>query len=88
MIDIKLNENEDLTNANGDFVMGESLDQDVAIIIKLNQGDFKSDPILGAGLFRLINSNATAAEIKAKIKLHLERDGKNYEEIKEAININ
>lgn len=88
MIDFLLDDNDDLTIIDGDFLMGESLDQEVGIIIRLNQGDLKSDPILGAGLFRMINSNATAEEVKAQIKLHLERDGKNYEELKEAITIN
>ena len=88
MIDILLDNNDDLAIENGDFLLGESLDQEVGIIIRLNQGDLKSDPILGPGLFRMINSNATDAEVKDKIKLHLERDGKNYEDIKEAIKIN
>ncbi len=81
-----LDDNDDLVIGGVDFVIGDSLDQDVSTIIRLNQGDLKSDPILGPNLYQMINSNATKGEIRAKIKLHLERDRKNYEDIKNAIN--
>lgn len=88
MEDILLDENNDLLIKDGDFVVGDSQEQEVAAIIRANQGEYKNDPVIGAGLYRMIQSNATDADVKAKIKLHLERDGKDFEEIKEVIGIN
>lgn len=87
MTDILRDENDDLLIQNGDFVVGESLDQEVALILMMNQGELKEDPILGAGLMRLINSNGTEGDIKRLSKLHLARDGKSYEELKERIRL-
>ena len=48
--DILLDENDDLKILNGDFDIGESEMQEVGIILRLRQGELKSDPILGANL--------------------------------------
>lgn len=86
--DILLDKDNDLLIRNGDFVIDESLTQDITILLGLNQGELKSDPLLGPGLIRLINSNVSDDELKAKIKLHLQRDNKNYEAIKDYITLN
>lgn len=88
MIDIKLDINDDLGITDGDFTIGESLSQDVGIILRLNQGDLKSDPVLGPNLMRLINSKVSQQELQTIIKLHLERDGKDYNEVKNIMQIN
>lgn len=89
MTDIILNnENGDLLIANGDFILDDSTWQDVGIIIKMNQGELKSDPILGASLIRKKKMNASKLEIEEIVKLHLKRDGKNYEDLKSQIKIN
>jgi phage baseplate assembly protein W len=86
-IDFLTDENDDLIIKNGDFAMGESLTQEVSAILRMNQGELKSDPLLGANLIQLINSNVSEDELQKRVKLHLQRDGKNYEEIKELINL-
>lgn len=86
-VDILLDENDDLLFANGDLVLGESVTQEVGILLRLNPGELKSDPILGAGLIRMIKSNAPKDKIKQRIKLTLQRDGKDYEQIKNLIHI-
>jgi len=83
--DILLDEFDDLLIRDNDLAIGDSLDQEVGIVLRLKQGELKSDPILGPNLIELIKSNATPAEIKNKAKLHLQRDGKNYNEIKNQI---
>ncbi|TLP81350.1 hypothetical protein [Maribacter sp. ACAM166] len=85
--DILLNDTGELTIANGDFVIGDSEDQEVQLILEMAQGELKEDPLLGADLFRLIHSNATDAELKLAVKLQLARDGKDYDKLKERIKI-
>jgi phage baseplate assembly protein W len=88
MEDILLDDNDDLIIEDGDFKLGDSLTQDVGIILRLNQGELKSDPLLGAGIIRLINSSIDDDELQTRIKLHLQRDGKDYEDIKKYITLN
>ncbi len=88
MKDILLDKEDDLEIVNGDFLIAESLTQDVGLIIRLSKGDLKSDPVLGADLITMINRKESPSEIENQIKLHLERDGKDYEEVKEQINAN
>ena len=81
-IDLLLDENDDIQfDTNGELVIGESTLQDVGIIARLNKGDLKSDPLLGPNLIELIHSNASRDEIVQRLRLHLERDGKNYEDL-------
>jgi hypothetical protein len=84
--DILLDENGDLAIVNGDFVIGDSIDQEVAALLQLNKGELKEHPILGTDLIKLINSNTSELELKQIIKTELKRDGKSYQELKERIN--
>lgn len=77
----------DLQTAAGDFVIGESTDQEVALILMSEQGEWKEDPLVGAGLFRLVNMNADERDLKQIVKLQLARDGKSYEKMKERIKL-
>jgi len=88
MIDILLDNDNDVLTQNGDFALGDSTWQDVGIIIQMNQGELKSDPILGASLIRKKKANASDEEIEQIVKLHLARDGKKYNELKSQIRIN
>jgi len=88
MTDILLDYNDDVKLINGDFAIGDSTWQDVAIIIKMNQGELKSDPILGASLIRKMRTNSHKEEIEQTVKLHLARDGKSYNDLKNQIEIN
>lgn len=85
--DILLDETDDLIFQDGDFVIGSSLTQDVGIILRLNQGELKSDPLLGANLIKYVNSNIDEVDLQTVVKLHLQRDGKDYEEIKNYITL-
>lgn len=85
--DILLDENGDLAIANGDFVIGDSIDQEVAALLQLNKGELKEFPILGPNLIELINSNTSELELKQIIKTELKRDGKSYQELKERIKL-
>ncbi|WP_300978935.1 hypothetical protein [Flavobacterium sp.] len=85
--DILLDDNDDLTIVNGDFVIGESVIQEVGIILRLNSGELKSDPVLAPNLVQLVNSVSNNQEFEERVRLFLKRDNKNYEDIKKLINI-
>jgi len=86
MTDILLNDSDDLEIINGDFATGESLTQDVSLILRLNQGELKEDPVLGPGLIRQINGTANKQKLKGLMRLHLERDGKSWDDLNDLIN--
>lgn len=87
-IDILLDENDDLLfDANGELVLGDCDLQEVGIIARINKGEVKSDPLLGPNLIELINANGGATAVKQRMKIALARDGKNYEEFRELINL-
>lgn len=83
--DILLDENDDLIIVDGDFVIDESVLQEVGIILRLNSGDLKSDPVLAPNLIQLVNSKENSQEFEDRVRIHLKRDNKNYNEIKELI---
>lgn len=72
---------------NGDFVVAPSEEQEVAEILTMSPGEIKEDPIMGPDLIRLIKSNGHKLDVRRVIKLHLARDGKNYEDYKDRIEI-
>ncbi len=75
-MDILLNENRDIQIENGDLVIGDSFQQEVGLIVQSNQGEWKSEPLIGANLIELINSEASESEYKSKIKQALKLDNK------------
>jgi hypothetical protein len=83
--DILLDENDDLVIVDGDFVIDESVLQEVGIILRLNSGDLKSDPVLAPNLIQMVNSKENSQEFEDRVRIHLKRDNKNYNEIKELI---
>tara|TARA_R100001369_G_scaffold89325_1_gene126839 strand:- start:176 stop:478 length:303 start_codon:yes stop_codon:yes gene_type:complete len=87
-IDILLDGNDDvLFDDNGELILGETTLQEVGIIARLNKGDLKSDPLLGPNLIELINSNAPKSEIRQRLRLHLERDGKSLDDLEDLIEL-
>ena len=85
--DILLNDSDDLNIVNGDFVIGESTLQEVGIILRLNSGELRNDPVLAPNLIQLVNSASKDQEFEERVRLFLRRDNKNYEDIKKLINI-
>ena len=69
------------------FVIGDTLIQNAAIVLELNQGELKEDPVLGANLIRYIRSQADKRAIEKQMKIHLKRAGIDYSELVDKINI-
>ncbi|MFD2566072.1 hypothetical protein [Pseudotenacibaculum haliotis] len=86
--DIMLDETDDLMISGGDFFVGESLTQETGIILRLNQGDLKSDPILGPNLIQLEHGVESESDFVERVRIHLKRDNKNYNAVKSRINMN
>lgn len=88
MNDFVLNIDNDLVFKNGDISIEDSTTQEVGLILELTQGQLKSDAILGANLVTLMKSKGNTERTKTKVKLHLARDNKDYNQIKKMIEIN
>ena len=69
------------------FAVGDTLIQNAAIVLELNQGELKEDPVLGANLIRYIRSKANKTVIEKQMKVHLKRAGIDYSELVDKINI-
>jgi hypothetical protein len=78
----------DLKINNGDFVIGESEMQEVAAILEMSQGELRNDPLIGANLTTQIRSVENVEKIKRLISVQLELDEKDYDDIKEKIELN
>jgi len=83
--DILLTADNDLMILAGDFVIGESEIQEVAMILQMSQGELKIDPLIGANLTTTIRGVRNDARIKRHIEKQLEMDGKNYDAIKDKL---
>lgn len=85
--DVMLDENMDLKIVDGDFVVDKSLTQEVSMLLRLNKGDLKSDPILGTNLIEKIKQKVSKVLIKQVIDINLTRDGKDFSDLDEFINL-
>ncbi|MCO5253639.1 MAG: hypothetical protein M9892_04645 [Bacteroidetes bacterium] len=78
---------EDEVAVNGDFAFGESTQQELADIIRLNKGQLKSDPLLGPELVRMVNAKAKSVDVEQVMRDNLSRDNKDYDEVKEILKL-
>lgn len=85
--DILTDENGDTLIRGGDFAVGLSEIQEVGRILEISQGELKSDPILGPGLTRFMNGPINQNKLKQLVRIHLGRDGKIYDEVKNLIQL-
>ena len=70
------------------LTIGDSMVQDAYIVLGLNQGEVKANPLLGPNLIRYIRAKASKVAITKQVKIHLERAGIDYDELKDKISIN
>lgn len=84
---ILLDDNFELVVRNGTAAIGETLIQEVHIILQMNQGELRSDPLLGPNLIYRIKGKKNQSEIKQAVKLALARDRKDYNEIQKLISL-
>lgn len=70
------------------LVVDDTLIQDSAIILEMNQGELKEDPILGPNLLRYLRSKADKSQIQKQIQVHLSRAGIDYNKVAEQLKLN
>lgn len=85
--DFILDESGEMVIRNGDFVTGESLTQEVALLMLTNKGEIRHDPLCGCDLRRMTNGRLTRSRLEQIVKVQAERDGKNWSDIKDGVNL-
>lgn len=66
--DILLEDDWDLQFANGDFLIGASDSQHLALITEMDIGHLKENPFLGIGIRRRLGGSDTPAQIKSDME--------------------
>lgn len=69
----------------GGIHTGDSLSQEVALILLTNKGEIRHDPLCGCDLVRRINGRISRSELERIARVQLERDGKDWAAIKSGI---
>lgn len=81
MNDLLLTQDYDLEIKNGDFVIGDSQEQSVELLLMSNQGEFKLNPEAGCNI--LSAKNGTIGRLlDREIRVQLEADGFQLENLK------
>ena len=73
--DFLTNDNLELIIRNGNFVIGESVEQEVNYIVLSNKGQFYKKPLLGVGVNKELNSTGRLIGIKQDIRNEIISDG-------------
>jgi hypothetical protein len=74
-VDLILDADNELNIANGDFVLDESKEQDIHLILVSHEGAWKQSPLLGVGINRNISQPFDKNPfLKGRIFKHLEYD--------------
>lgn len=73
--DIILNDVDDLDISTGDFVVSESDQQHLALIVNLFEGSIKEFPLQGVGILQYSGSDGQAQKLQRAIKTKVEADG-------------
>lgn len=74
--DILLDSQGDLLIANGDFVVGNALEQQIEHLFLADKGAYKDSPLTGVGIQKLINGRLKGPQqLVREGKLQLQTDG-------------
>lgn len=82
---ILLDNGNDLKIIGGHMVIGDSVMQETALIIGMNQGELKSEPLLGPNLVQLKKTNVSRFEMEKRLRVHLAIDGKDWNTLKSEV---
>lgn len=75
MKDVLLDDTGDLKIVNGDFVVGESTQQEITHILTSFRGEWKEHPLVGAELPRLLKAREGITKMRSVVREQLEMDG-------------
>lgn len=79
--DIKINDENELIIENGDFVIDESDNQNVHLIIEAEKGEIRSSPELGFGIIKKLKKTGRSIDFLREMKIELGKDGYNKVDI-------
>lgn len=85
--DFLLTSSGELIIRNGGVATGDSLTQEVSLLLLTCQGEVRHDPLCGTNLVRRMNARVTRRELERVVRLQVERDGKRWDSVKGGINI-
>lgn len=71
----------------GTLAIGETITQEVALLLLTNKGEIRHDVLCGCDLRRYMNARIKRSELERIVRLQVERDGKNWADIKGGINV-
>lgn len=80
--DILLDEDDDLQIVNGDLVIGPSEEQEVGLILRTNQGDWRASPLTGFGVARRARNEVSSSEFERELDTQLRLDGFNDTQVR------
>lgn len=75
MIAISLDKDFDLQVKHGSLLLGDTQEQNAALIVNTEKGEWKEHPLMGAGLSRMVKTSNSQREIIRHITVALEADG-------------
>jgi hypothetical protein len=76
--DIILDYDNDFLIQNGDFVIDESEEQEIKMILQAVKNDYKQFPELGVNLVEFMSKSASNVDLAQTIKMNLKMDGKTH----------
>ncbi|MCW5900494.1 MAG: hypothetical protein KIT10_14615 [Flavobacteriales bacterium] len=82
-----VDEKGELVLRNGTIAVGDTLTQDVALLMLTNKGEVRHDMFAGCDLLRRMNSRMSRSEFERIVRIQLERDGKQWPVVKDGIRI-
>lgn len=81
MQDILLDENFDVQITDGDFVIGESAQQQQQLLMITNKGEWKENPTVGVGVSGFLKDDVDTTDLLAEVKTQFEADGMTVNEL-------
>jgi hypothetical protein len=73
--DIYLDDDQDLSFSQGDFLVANTNEQNVELIVNTNLGSWKNYPFVGVGIANYLGNNNINLDLKTKIVDQLTTDG-------------
>lgn len=75
VFDMILDDDNDLVVKNGDWLIGESTEQHLKVILIANKGEFRDAPFFGVGLNNYLKGDGQQVALKREIEKMMTLDG-------------
>lgn len=85
--DLLLTDTGEMIIRNGGFATGDSLTQEVGLLLLTCKGEIRHDLFCGCDLVKRMNTRIGRTEFERIVKVQIARDGKNWPDVKDGINL-